>query len=505
MPVGALLVVGTGSGVGKSVVVAGLCRWLAREGVRVAPFKAQNMSLNSYVTRAGEEIGRAQAAQARACYIEPEAVMAPVLLKPGSGSSAQLIVLGKAVGEHEAGRYRGNVQGGLLGVVTDAFAELARRFDAVICEGAGSPAEVNLRGSDIVNMGFARATGVPVVLVGDIDPGGIFASLVGTLAVLSPADQALIAGFVVNKFRGDRALLEPGLEMLRELTGRPTLGVLPFVGDIGLDAEDSVDRALLLSGGPPIGDDVLRVHVVALPRHEQPHRRRRPGRRTWCRGPLHHRAGRGGRRRPGGPARDPLHRGRPGLAARTRPRRGPGAPRRRRPARARRLWWLPMLGTVIDDPVESGTGRSPASGLLRCGPRFGPDKVLARPRRALPDGTVVEGYDPSRRGDKAGRGAPGGRRGLPGRGGGGDGVARAPGKRRLPAHLPGRGRPHLRPQFRRRPGHVDAGPAGGATGRAGRSGRPAHRPGRGQKAARRGPPAPLPRSGSSSGTTVPMA
>jgi adenosylcobyric acid synthase len=390
---GALLVVGTGSGVGKSVVVAGLCRWLAREGVRVAPFKAQNMSLNSYVTRAGEEIGRAQAAQARACYIEPEALMAPVLLKPGSGSSAQLIVLGKAVGEHEAGRYRGNVQGGLLGVVTDAFAELARRFDAVICEGAGSPAEVNLRGSDIVNMGFARATGVPVVLVGDIDPGGIFASLVGTLAVLSPADQALIAGFVVNKFRGDRALLEPGLEMLRELTGRPTLGVLPFVGDIGLDAEDSVDRALLLSGGPPIGDDVLRVHVVALPRMSNhtdvdalavepgvvvrfitgpaemagadlvvlPGTRSTVADLAWLRG------------------------------------RGLDVALERHASAGRPVLGVcggyQMLGTVIDDPVESGTGPVPGLGLLPVQTRFGPDKVLARPRRALPDGTVAEGYE----------------------------------------------------------------------------------------------------------------
>ncbi len=263
---GALLVVGTSSGVGKSVVVAGLCRWLAREGVRVAPFKAQNMSLNSYVTQAGEEIGRAQAAQARACYLEPEAIMGPVLLKPGSGASAQLIVLGQAVGEHEAGQYRGDVQGGLLSVVTDAFDQLAARFDVVICEGAGSPAEVNLRGSDIVNMGFAQATGVPALLVGDIDLGGVFASFVGTLAVLDPPDQELIAGFVVNKFRGDKALLEPGLGMLGQLTGRPTLGVLPFVAGIGLDAEDSVDRALLLSGGPPLGEDVLRVQVVALPR-----------------------------------------------------------------------------------------------------------------------------------------------------------------------------------------------------------------------------------------------
>jgi adenosylcobyric acid synthase len=141
-----LLVIGTSSGVGKSVVVAGPCRWLAPEGMSVAPLKAQNTSLNSYVTRAGEGIGRAQAAQAWACSIEPEAAMGPVLLKPGSGGTAQLIVLGRAVGEHEAGRYRGDVQGGLLGVVTDAFANLAARFDVVICEGAGSPAEVNLRG-----------------------------------------------------------------------------------------------------------------------------------------------------------------------------------------------------------------------------------------------------------------------------------------------------------------------------------------------------------------------
>jgi adenosylcobyric acid synthase len=390
---GALLVVGTGSGVGKSVVVAGLCRWLAREGVRVAPFKAQNMSLNSYVTRAGEEIGRAQAAQARACYIEPEAVMAPVLLKPGSGGTAQLIVLGKAVGEHEAGRYRGTVQGGLLSVVTEAFAGLARRFDVVICEGAGSPAEVNLRGSDIVNMGFARATGVPVLLVGDIDPGGVFASLVGTLAVLSPADQELIAGFVVNKFRGDRALLEPGLEMLQELTGRPTLGVLPFVGDIGLDAEDSVDRALLLSGGPPLGDDVLRVHVVALPRMSN------------------HTDVDALAVEPGvvvrfitGPAEMadadlvvlPGTRSTVADLAWLRER-GLDVALQRHAAGGRPLLGVcggyQMLGTSIDDPVESGAGPTPGLGLLPVQTRFGPDKVLARPQRALADGTIVEGYE----------------------------------------------------------------------------------------------------------------
>ena len=338
---GALLVVGTSSGVGKSVVVAGLCRWLAREGVRVAPFKAQNMSLNSYVTRAGEEIGRAQAAQARACYLEPEAIMGPVLLKPGSGATAQLIVLGRAVGEHEAGQYRGDVQGGLLDVVTDAFAQLAARFDVVICEGAGSPAEVNLRGSDIVNMGFARATGVPALLVGDIDLGGVFASFVGTLAVLDPPDQELIAGFVVNKFRGDKALLEPGLGHARAAHRPSHSGSAPLRGrhrpgrrGLGRPGLVALRRAAAGrgrptgAGGGPAPD-------------EQPHRCGRPGHRAGCGRPVHHRAGRGGGRRPGGPARDPLHGGRPGLAPRPRPRRGYRPPRRRRPGRARRLRRLP--------------------------------------------------------------------------------------------------------------------------------------------------------------------
>jgi adenosylcobyric acid synthase len=225
------------------------------------------MSLNSYVTLAGEEIGRAQAAQAQACGIEPEALMNPVLLKPGSDTGSQLIVLGKAVAETDAASYwSGDRAGALLDVVMDSYRALARRFDMVVCEGAGSPAEINLRQSDIVNLGFARAAGLPVVLVGDIDRGGMFASLVGTLAVLDPADQALIAGFVVNKFRGDPALLRPGLHMLEKLTGRPVLGVLPFTEGIGVDAEDAIDWALLQSGGPPLGEDVLRVTVVAVPR-----------------------------------------------------------------------------------------------------------------------------------------------------------------------------------------------------------------------------------------------
>lgn len=260
-----VLVAGTGSGVGKSAIVAGLCRWLARSGVSVAPFKPQNMSLNSYVTADGAEIGRAQAAQAWAAGIEPEAAMNPVLLKPGSDTHSQVIVMGQAIGEREAGAYWGR-QGALLDVVLDAYWDLRRRYDVVVCEGAGSPAEINLRSGDIVNLGFARAANVPVLLVGDIDPGGVFAALTGTLAVLDPADQALIVGFLINRFRGDVRLLEPGLTMLAELTGRPTHGVLPFVRGLAVDAEDAIDAAAFADPAPPHGPDMLRVHVVRYPR-----------------------------------------------------------------------------------------------------------------------------------------------------------------------------------------------------------------------------------------------
>lgn len=262
---GSLLVVGTGSGVGKSAMVTGLCRWLARDGVSVAPFKAQNMSLNSYVTRDGAEIGRAQAAQAQAAGIEPEAVMNPVLLKPGSDTRSQLIVLGKAVGERDASAYWGH-QDELLDVVLDAYRDLQQRFEVVICEGAGSPAEINLRESDIVNMGFARAADVPALLVGDIDLGGVFAALSGTVALLDAADQALLAGFIVNRFRGDRTLLEPGLRMLTELTGRPSFGVLPYLPGLAVDAEDAIDARAFADPASPLGEDVLRIHVITYPR-----------------------------------------------------------------------------------------------------------------------------------------------------------------------------------------------------------------------------------------------
>src|SRR5690606_23227126 len=205
-----LLVAGTTSDAGKSVVTAGLCRWLARRGVKVAPFKAQNMSLNSMVTADGAEIGRAQFMQAQAAGVEPRAVMNPVLLKPGSDRRSQVVVLGRPVGEVDAVGCRERREW-LHGVVQESLAELRDEFDVVICEGAGSPAEINLRGGDIVNMGLARAAGLPVIVVGDIDRGGVFASLYGTVALLEPEDQALVAGFVINKFRGAKELLEPGL------------------------------------------------------------------------------------------------------------------------------------------------------------------------------------------------------------------------------------------------------------------------------------------------------
>ena len=227
---GGLLVAGTTSDAGKSVLTAGLCRWLARQGVRVAPFKAQNMSLNSFVTPDGAEIGRAQAMQATAAGIEPDARMNPVLLKPGSDTRTHVIVLGQPRDEVSAAEYRTHSPD-LLKIALDSLEDLRAEYDVVICEGAGSPAEINLRDTDIANMGLARAAGLPVIVVGDIDRGGVFAALYGTLALLHPADQALISGFVVNKFRGDPGLLAPGLRMLTSLTGRPVLGVLPWRGD----------------------------------------------------------------------------------------------------------------------------------------------------------------------------------------------------------------------------------------------------------------------------------
>jgi len=262
---GALLVAGTGSDAGKSALVAGLCRWLARQGVAVAPFKAQNMSLNSFVTAEGAEIGRAQAMQAAAAGIEPTADMNPVLLKPGSDRRSQVVVLGHPEAEADAVGYRAHAPR-LREVALASLDRLRARYDVVICEGAGSPAEINLRDTDVANMALARAAGLPVIVVGDIDRGGVFAGLFGTLALLSPPDQALIAGFVINKFRGAPELLDSGLRMLRELTGRPVFGVLPWRNGLELDAEDSLALSRDTHHAPFGKNDLFRVTVVKLPR-----------------------------------------------------------------------------------------------------------------------------------------------------------------------------------------------------------------------------------------------
>jgi adenosylcobyric acid synthase len=266
-----LLVAGTSSDAGKSLVTAGLCRWLARQGVSVAPFKSQNMSNNSMVCADGSEIGRAQWVQAVACGVEPEAAMNPVLLKPGSDQRSHVVLMGRSWGDLETGEWATGRKV-LAQTAFDAFHDLSSRFDVVIAEGAGSLAEINLREGDYVNLGLARAVDLPVVVVGDIDRGGVLAAMYGTLALLDEADQAHIRGWIVNKFRGDLSLLEPGLRMLEERTSRPVLGTLPFLYDVWLDGED----ALAISGwsggssaGTPSESVVgatLSVAVVRFPR-----------------------------------------------------------------------------------------------------------------------------------------------------------------------------------------------------------------------------------------------
>ncbi len=261
-----ILVAGTSSDAGKSVITAGLCRALARRGLRVAPFKAQNMSNNSMVCADGGEIGRAQYLQAQAAGIPATTAMNPVLLKPGSDRQAFVVVRGRPAGVLEAGQYAaGRAQ--LASAAFAAYAELADDYDLVVCEGAGSPAEINLRQGDYVNLGLARRFDLPVVVVGDIDRGGILASLYGTWALVSEADRALLKAFVINKFRGDVSVLEPGLEEITRRTGVPFLGVVPWLLDVWLDSEDTLAVGQWRAGAAGTGrDDRLTVAVVRLPR-----------------------------------------------------------------------------------------------------------------------------------------------------------------------------------------------------------------------------------------------
>jgi adenosylcobyric acid synthase len=231
------MIQGTTSDAGKSTLAAGLCRVLRRKGIAVAPFKPQNMALNSAVTVDGGEIGRAQAVQAMACGLAPHSDMNPVLLKPSSDTGAQVIIQGKVLGSMRAAVYHEYKPRAMVAVL-DSYRRLAAQYACVIVEGAGSPAEINLRDRDIANMGFAEAVDCPVILVADIDRGGVFAHLVGTLALLSPSEQARVQGFVINRFRGDLSLLQPGLDWLEQRTGKPVIGVLPYLHGLHLEAED---------------------------------------------------------------------------------------------------------------------------------------------------------------------------------------------------------------------------------------------------------------------------
>jgi adenosylcobyric acid synthase len=386
---GALLVAGTSSDAGKSVVVAGLCRSLARRGVRVAPFKAQNMSLNSVVAPDGAEIGRAQAMQAAAAGVDAESAMNPVLLKPGGDHTSQVVVRGRPYADVDAVSYR-ELAPHLRAVVLDALADLRARFDVVICEGAGSPAEINLRDTDIVNMGLAQPAQLPVVVVGDIDRGGVFASMYGTLALLDAADQRLVRGWIVNKFRGDVRLLQPGLDRLATLTNRPMFGVLPWLDGLWLDVEDSLDLA---SYADSADSDALRVAVVRLPRISnftdidalaaEPNVSVRfttapvdvadadlvvlPGTRAtvadlrWLR-----------ERGLAAALTDRSRKGRPILGV---------------------CGGYQMLGGSIDDGVESGAGVVDGLGVLPVRTSFAAAKTLGRPTGTTADGSPVSAYE----------------------------------------------------------------------------------------------------------------
>ena len=258
-----LMVQGTTSNAGKSVLVAGLCRLFRDQGYRVAPFKPQNMALNSAVTVDGGEIGRSQAVQAQACGIAPHTDMNPILLKPNSDTGAQVIIQGKAIGNMDAVTYH-RYKKQAMEFALESYYRLAAQYDMVIIEGAGSPAEINLRDHDIANMGFATAIDCSVILVADIDRGGVFAHLLGTLACLSAKEKELLKGFVINRFRGDVTLLDSGIDWLTKKTNVDTLGVLPFLEGLHIEAEDAVDKRSM--GGTKENQSKIKIVVPRIPR-----------------------------------------------------------------------------------------------------------------------------------------------------------------------------------------------------------------------------------------------
>ncbi|GIX32038.1 MAG: cobyric acid synthase [Porticoccaceae bacterium] len=383
-----LMVQGTSSGCGKSTLVAGLCRVLARRGVRVAPFKPQNMALNSAVTPCGGEIGRAQAVQAEACGLEPEPDMNPILLKPSADRQAQVIVRGRVRADLSARAYHA-WKPEARAIALESFHRLAARHQVVLVEGAGSPAEINLRDGDLANMGFAEAADLPVVLVGDIDRGGVFAHLVGTLALLPRRERRRVVGFVINRFRGDPDLLAPGLHWLERKTGKPVFGVVPFLSDLHLEAEDAL-------APPRPSASKFRVVVPVLPRISNhtdfdPLRLEPEVALTFA-----------SPHRPPPPADLIVLPGSKSVRADLEVLRAGGwgealAAHLRYGGRVLGICGgFQMLGERIEDPqgVEGPPGTSSGFGFLAVVTRFAPDKILRRNRGRLAFAdTAVEGYE----------------------------------------------------------------------------------------------------------------
>lgn len=383
---------GTSSDAGKSMVVTGLCRAFARRGLAVAPFKAQNMSNNSMVCVDGTEIGRAQYLQAQAAGVEPSSVHNPVLLKPGSDRQSHIVLRGRPAGILDAGQYATG-RTALAEAAFAAYAELARGVDLVVCEGAGSPAEINLRTGDYVNLGLARRFDLPVLVVGDIDRGGVLASLYGTWALVGEEDRRLLRAFAINKFRGDQSVLDPGLEEITRRTGVPFVGVLPWLDGVWLDGEDTLEVGRWRSAAGPGPDFAgLSVAVVRFPR-------------TSNATDVDALAA-----EPGVSVRVSTDPGvcadadllvLPGSRATVSDlgwleRRGLAAVVRERAAAGRPVLGIcggyQMLTQAIDDPVESGRMGVPGLGLLPGRVRFAAEKVLARPRGQW-EGIPLEGYE----------------------------------------------------------------------------------------------------------------